>query len=699
MTWKGRLRKVKEKPKQLDFEALRIPPVAEKFDKVLQQRVDNRVNVRDSLESKYATMVKDVSDTIVEVVPEKERRRGKVRERSEKTIQLFEDRARECSKLEERSDTWWETKKSFTKAITRSCRDDYREYIFGLIDEAVVAAEKNDSKKVSQLVNRIAGTSASFSSIQPTKNESGEVFGSTEELLESWKEFAAKKFKPTQAEADRGEMPPLVDCDECGSRATIPRPTDEELELCMKALGRCKAVGKDGIPIEVFDASVVAQAELFGLVKDYWAKEDVPSDAVIGVFVTIFKNKGSSENFSKYRFICLLNHAFKLMSCYLLLKFMPLAECLQPETQAGFRKHRSTRDNIFLLSELMDEVIRTGNGCVLTFIDFVSAFDTVSHHFLDESMGEIEAELIEQNRLQEVLRLRKCRAMFRAIYAKASACVRVTDSAGQRMCSDMFPVDRGVVQGDIFSPVAFILALAVVMMRHGKRRGVQNTISSSASNEGGGNTDEDGDSMPELHSDSGDEGSSDRESNGPERTLFQLIEELEYADDAAFADKTAREASERMSRLAAGALKDADMEISVPKTEAMHVRDQPAVSPVRRADYTDKELAKLLKHKCEYCGDGFDTKQGQNQHVTSCGLASRAVHEQDFEVEAVLDARGPPEHRFYKVLWKGWAESDDYWEPWRHLLNSADATDKFWANSGLDKESCIEAAGESRCKW
>ena len=48
MTWKDRLRKVKEKPKHL-----RITPVAEKFDKVLQQRVDNRINVRDSLESKY----------------------------------------------------------------------------------------------------------------------------------------------------------------------------------------------------------------------------------------------------------------------------------------------------------------------------------------------------------------------------------------------------------------------------------------------------------------------------------------------------------------------------------------------------------------------------------------------------------------------------------------------------------------------
>ena len=120
-------------------------------------------------------------------------------------------------------------------------------------------------------------------------------------------------------------MPPLVDDDDYGSRSTMPKPTDEDLKLCMKALARCKAVGKDGIPTEVYDASAVAQTELFELVKGCWSEEGVPSDAVIGVFVTIFKNKGSSEDFTKYRFICLLNHAFKLLSCYLLPKFMPLA--------------------------------------------------------------------------------------------------------------------------------------------------------------------------------------------------------------------------------------------------------------------------------------------------------------------------------------------------------------------------------------
>ena len=77
---------------------------------------------------------------------------------------------------------------------------------------------------------------------------------------------------------------------------------------------------------------------MFELIKLCWDEEDVPVDIVIGIFVTIFKRKGSSENFSKYKFICLLNHAFKMLSIYLLLQFMPLSECLQPETQAGFRK-------------------------------------------------------------------------------------------------------------------------------------------------------------------------------------------------------------------------------------------------------------------------------------------------------------------------------------------------------------------------
>ena len=53
-------------------------------------------------------------------------------------------------------------------------------------------------------------------------------------------------------------------------------------------------------------------------------------------------------------------------------------------------------------------------------------------------------------------------------------------------------------------------------------------------------------------------------------------------------------------------------------------------------------------------------------HVSMhCAEAQREVHSVEYEVEAVLDARGPPEHRYYKIRWAGWGSDGDSWEPWR----------------------------------
>ena len=46
-----------------------------------------------------------------------------------------------------------------------------------------------------------------------------------------------------------------------------------------------------------------------------------------------------------------------------------------------------TWDNIFILATLIDKVLTTQERCTICFIDFVVAFDTVSHHFLDEALG------------------------------------------------------------------------------------------------------------------------------------------------------------------------------------------------------------------------------------------------------------------------------------------------------------------------
>ena len=80
----------------------------------------------------------------------------------------------------------------------------------------------------------------------------------------------------------------------------------------------------------------------------------MPESLAEGCFIALFKNKGSPNDFTKYRFICPLNHAYKVISAYLLLRLVRETDGYLPESQAGFRKGRSTRDNLYILTKLID---------------------------------------------------------------------------------------------------------------------------------------------------------------------------------------------------------------------------------------------------------------------------------------------------------------------------------------------------------
>ena len=82
------------------------------------------------------------------------------------------------------------------------------------------------------------------------------------------------------------------------------------------------------------------------------------------------------------------------------------------EWQAGFRSERGCRDNILLLRILYDRIIGRNQSCIITFIDYTVAFDSISHKFLDKTLKE-EGES------------NKCREVFRAIYKAASGVERV----------------------------------------------------------------------------------------------------------------------------------------------------------------------------------------------------------------------------------------------------------------------------------
>ena len=164
------------------------------------------------------------------------------------------------------------------------------------------------------------------------------------------------------------------------------------------------------------------------------------------MFVMIYKRKGLSNDPSNYRVIGLLNHAYKILSICLLQRIVTETEWFLSDWQAGFRSERGCRDNILLLRVLYDNIIANNKHCVITFIDFAAAFDSVSHRFLDAALAKAGAK-------------RKTRALFRTIYAAAQGAARVQGEDGKISMSQFFEVNRGVIQGDVMSPVLFILAL------------------------------------------------------------------------------------------------------------------------------------------------------------------------------------------------------------------------------------------------
>ena len=114
-----------------------------------------------------------------------------------------------------------------------------------------------------------------------------------------------QKFAVTQAEAKRPNMQKL--------NPTVGQGelTREEILQGLNKMSNGKATGPDKLPIEVFKVCPVCQQLLVELLQTIWSDEDVPTDFAKAKFIMLYKNKGSSDDPSKYRCLGLLNHSYK----------------------------------------------------------------------------------------------------------------------------------------------------------------------------------------------------------------------------------------------------------------------------------------------------------------------------------------------------------------------------------------------------
>ena len=403
-----------------------------------------------------------------------------------------------------------------------------------------------DTREISRLTKLL--TKGKSSNITPSKDLSGEPITTTEQLLASWNEFLAKKFEEPQCDANKS-LENIVSEEE-----TL---TDEELEKALDGMKAGKAPGWDDVPVELYQSSATAKAELFRIIRLIYDSEIIPTELVRGVFIMLYK-KSDRNNFSNYRAICLLCHAYKLLSAVIANKLHIGMEQVLPDSQAGFRKSRGTRDNICILKWAIKMLLREGREGVITFIDYTAAFDTESQIFLDEALGTAGVP-------------GKVRRLIQSIFKVAHGCVRAQKADGTAVFSDTFEINRGVLQGDIFSPVAFIAGLWRIFCLH---------------------------DVPDAGVTVG------------QYPNTVHISKLEYADDAGLFDGNAAEASLRITAIANGSEEDAAMSVSIPKTKGMHVHERVDVSATTEEDV----IAMNFQYKCDKCSRTFPTQKGMRIH-------------------------------------------------------------------------------------
>ena len=149
----------------------------------------------------------------------------------------------------------------------------------------------------------------------------------------------------------------------------------------------------------------------------------------------------------------------------------------------------------------------------------------------------------------------KVRKIIQSIFRVAQGFVRIQNADGTFPFSDFFDIKRGVFQGDIFSPVEFIVGLWRIFCLH--------------------DTPNAGVTVGQLPN-----------------TVH--VSKIEY-DNAGLVDDAPVCATDGISSIATCSEEDAVMSFSIEKTKEMHIHECVDVS----ATTEDEVIAMSFKHKCE----------------------------------------------------------------------------------------------------
>lgn len=298
----------------------------------------------------------------------------------------------------------------------------------------------NETRKFFGEVNNIKSGFRNF--CPAIKRSDGKLVFIDQDILNRWEEYFQELLNPREDE-ENPEWELIQDEDDL----EVSPPDSEDISIILNDLKNNKAPGSDGIPGEFLKVGGPAMIEeLTHLIANVWESEKMPDTWKESVVFPVLK-KGDSRNCNNYRGISLLNTAYKVFSVALYNRLIKYVEPQLGEYQGGFRKNRSTIDQIFSLRQIMEKAKEFNKIIWILFIDFKSAYDSVIRKKLYLAMEELGIP-------SKLIRLTAC------TLKESVSRIKINGNVGQP-----FVVRSGVRQGDSLSPLLFNVILQVVVKR------------------------------------------------------------------------------------------------------------------------------------------------------------------------------------------------------------------------------------------
>ena len=224
------------------------------------------------------------------------------------------------------------------------------------------------------------------------------------------------------------------------------QPTPITLDMVVDVINNTddSAPGPDGIPFAAYRAVVEQVAPIFlTAIQKLMSGDTPPRDFNAGILHLLPKK--ATDRIEDTRPLVINNTDNRIIAAVIQASIQPAVESYLSNNQNGFRPDRTTFTNIDYLNERFYKAMEEGRFCDILFVDFLKAFDSISHEAIFGLLHHLGFSVEYQNIIRSLFHNAHCYTNFKG--AKPSK----------------IHFNSGVKQGCPLSPTLFIMVVDVLI--------------------------------------------------------------------------------------------------------------------------------------------------------------------------------------------------------------------------------------------